>query len=79
MNTKMVSANSKLSPVRSECSFEVVSKRLFERTMTFTEVVELSEKCGLWEIDKEVKTSSRPLTFLVPTNQVYASVSRFIE
>jgi hypothetical protein len=47
--------------------------------MTFTEVVELSEKCGLWEIEKEAKTSSRPLTFLVPTSQVYASVSRFIE
>jgi hypothetical protein len=79
MNTKMVQANSKLSPVPCECSFEVLSKRLFERTMTFSEVVEISEMCGLWEIEKEAKSSSRPLTFSVPTNQVYASVSRFVE
>jgi hypothetical protein len=66
--------------VRCECSVAAVSERLFERTLTFAEIVELSEKCGFWDIEKEVKkTLNRPLTFVVPTTQVFASISRVVE
>jgi len=80
MNTKRVSVNSESNSVRCECSGAALSERLLERTLTFAEIVELSEKCGLWEIEKEVKkTSNRPLTFVVPANQVFASISRIVE
>jgi hypothetical protein len=48
--------------------------------MTFAEVVELSEKCGFWDIETATKqTLIRPLTFVVPNTQVFASVSRMVE
>jgi hypothetical protein len=48
--------------------------------MTISEVVELSEKCGLWDIEgKTQKSFSRPLTFVVPASQTFASVSRMVE
>jgi hypothetical protein len=46
--------------------------------MTFTEVVELSEKCGFWDI-KAATGQSRPLTFIIPNTQAFASVSRIVE
>jgi hypothetical protein len=79
MNTKTVPVTSGFSSVPSECSVEALSQRLFERTLTFAEVVELSEKCGLWEIEKDAKSFNRPLTFVVPTTQLYASISRMVE
>jgi len=80
MNTKRVPLNSESNTVRHECSFEALSERLFERTLSFSEVVELSEKCSLWDIEKKVKkTHSSPFTFAVPANQLFASVSRIVE
>ena len=80
MNTKRVPLNSELNALRHECSVEALSERLFERTLSIAEVVELSEKCSLWEIEKKVKkTYSSPFTFAVPTSQLFASVSRMVE
>jgi hypothetical protein len=80
MNTKRVPLNTELNSTASECSVAAVSKRLFERSLTLSEVVELSEKCGLWEIEKKAeKTYLRPFTFVVPTNQYFGSVSRIVE
>jgi hypothetical protein len=77
MNTKRVP---ELNALRDECSVEALSERLFERTLSIAEVVELSEKCSLWEIEKKVKkTYSSPFTFAVPTSQLFASVSRMVE
>jgi len=65
---------------RNECSVEAVSQRLFERPLTFVEIAELSEKCGLWEIEREPgKNRSRPFTFVVPATQLVASFSRNVE
>ena len=80
MNTKRVPLNSELNALRHECSVEALSERLFERTLSIAEVVELSEKCSLWDIEKKVKkTYSSPFTFGVPANQLLASVSRMVE
>jgi hypothetical protein len=80
MNTKRVSLNLESNSVRYECSVAALSQRLLERTLTFEEIAELSEKCGLWEIERGAKkTVNRPLTFLVPAVQLVASVSRIVE
>jgi hypothetical protein len=80
MNTKGVNFNTQASSGRGECSAEALSERLFERTLTFSEIVELSEKCGLWDIEKENRKSfRRPLTFVIPATQVVASLSRIVE
>ncbi len=80
MNTTRASVNCESNSVRCECSVAALSERLFERTLTFVEVLDLSEKCGFWEIESEVKkTFNRPLTFVVPATQVFASISRIVE
>lgn len=80
MNTKRVTFNTQARSGQWECSAEALSERLFERTLTFSEVVELSEKCGLWDIEKETRKSfGRPLTFVVPATQSVASISRIVE
>jgi hypothetical protein len=80
MNTQKVPAKSESNSFRSECSIEALSERLFERSLTFAEIAELSEKCGLWNIEKEAKKrASRPFTFTVPAMQLVSSVSRFVE
>jgi hypothetical protein len=80
MNTKSIFLNRQSNTAACECSVAALSKRLYERTLTISEVVELSEKCGLWEIEKETKKSySRPFTFAVPANQLFAPVSRIVE
>jgi hypothetical protein len=80
MNTKSILSNKRSNSAACECSVAALSKRLYERTLTISEVVELSEKCGLWEIEKETKKSySRPFNFVVPGNQLYSSVSRNVE
>ena len=56
--------NSELNSGRGECSFEALSERLFERSLRFAEIVELSEKCGFGNIENEAKKAfSPPLTF----------------
>jgi hypothetical protein len=79
MNTNWVPVNRELRSVRPECSAAALSERLFEGPLSLAEVVELSEKCGLWDIEKERKSFSRPLTFVVPATQVVASFSRIVE
>jgi hypothetical protein len=80
MNAKRVSFPSESNTVPCECSVEAISERLFERALTFGEIVELSEKCGLWDIERKAKQSySRPFTFVVPANQIFGSVSRIVE
>jgi hypothetical protein len=80
MNAKSVSFNSESNTLPRECSVAAISERLFERTLTFSEIVELSEKCGLWDIERRAtKTYSSPFTFVIPANQLYGSVSRIVE
>jgi hypothetical protein len=80
MNTQKVPAKSESNSVRYECSVAALSERLFERSLTFEEIAELSEKCGLWNVEKEAKKKvSRPFTFTVPAMQLVTSVSRFVE
>jgi hypothetical protein len=80
MNTQKVSAKSDFNSARYECSIEALSERLFERSLTFKEIAELSDKCGLWNIEKEgSKSVRRPLTFTVSTLQLVTSVSRLVE
>jgi hypothetical protein len=53
---------------------------VFERTLTFGEIAELSEQCET--VYRKVRFSDRftpPLTFFVPAYQVVASISRFVE
>jgi hypothetical protein len=70
-----------LSPSKdNECSTAAVSQRLLERTMTFAEIAELSEKCNLWNLDRPgAKPKNDRLTFLVPAFQLVVSMSRFVE
>jgi hypothetical protein len=80
MNTQKIPAKGESNSIRYECSVEALSKRLFERSLTFKEIAELSEKCGLWNIEKEVKKKAkRPFTITVPAMQLVTSVSRFVE
>jgi hypothetical protein len=91
MNTKKDRRNSALNSVDHqssgaggavlcECSVQALSARLFERTLTLTEILELSEKCGFWDVENAKKdTFSHPLTFVVPSTQYFASVSRMVE
>jgi hypothetical protein len=79
MNIKWVPVKRELSSVRPECSAAALSERLSEHPLSFAEIVELSEKCDLWDIEKERKAVSRPLTFMVPATQVLASFSRIVE
>ena len=80
MNDKRFFFNSESNVVPHECSVAAISERVFERALTFSEVVELSEKCGLWDIESKAgKTYSHPFTFVVPANQIFGSVSRIVE
>lgn len=79
MNTQKIPAKGELNSVRCECSVAALAERLFERALTFGEIAELSEKCGLWNIEKEAKRVSRPFAFTVPAMQLVTSVSRFVE
>jgi hypothetical protein len=78
MNIKWIPEKRELSSVRPECSAAALSERLSEHPLSFAEIVELSEKCDLWEIEKQRKTFSRPVTF-VPASRVVASFSRIVE
>jgi hypothetical protein len=64
----------------AECSVEALSKRLLERSLKFAEIAELSEKCNLGNLEKRAANrKNQPLTFVVPTVQLVASISRFVE
>ena len=72
--------NTSLPSNCTECSATYLSQRLFERPMTFAEVVALSEKCDLWKLDKlEAKPRNHPFNFVVPAFQLVVSMSRLVE
>ena len=80
MSTKEVPSISQSKPVQNECSVAAITERIYERSLTFAEIAELSEKCGPWNLKKDpAKAVDRPLTFVVPAVQLMASVSRFVE
>jgi hypothetical protein len=68
-----------LSLLNQKKNFNVVPCS-FERPLTFTEIAELSEQCE-WARRKilSAKSVKPPLTFIVPAQQVIASISRFVE
>ena len=80
MSSKKIPLKNELNSVRRECSAASVSERIFERTLNFAEIAQLCEKCALWDIGKNAdKTLKRPLTFVIPATQLFASVSRRVE
>ncbi|MBV8378992.1 MAG: hypothetical protein JO279_18520 [Verrucomicrobia bacterium] len=80
MNIKKVPVKKELNSTTCECLIAALSERMFDRTLNFGEIADLSEKCGFWEIEKNAdKTFARPLTFVVPATQHFASVSRRVE
>jgi hypothetical protein len=82
MCTSVVADNQTLnssSPKRA-CSAKFLAKRNFELPLTFAEIVDLSEKCDLWELETASrKTHKPPITFTIPTAQLVASISRVVE
>jgi hypothetical protein len=80
MNSTHLSVNRTFKSKRCECSPEYVSARLFERSLTFAEIAELSEKCNLWTFEGySDRTAKVPITFTIPVTQAFASISRIIE
>jgi hypothetical protein len=72
--------NQTFNPTRSECSRKYLSERRVERPLTFAEIADLAEKCDLWEVETaSIRVPKPPMTFTVPTAQLFASVSRVIE
>jgi hypothetical protein len=54
--------------------------RVFERALTFAEIAQLSHECELARREiVPAKSVKPPLTFVVPAQQIIASVSRFVE
>jgi hypothetical protein len=52
----------------------------YERPLTFAEVAELSAECELARSEiVPAKSVKSPLTFVVPAQQIIASISRFVE
>jgi hypothetical protein len=52
----------------------------FDRPLTFYEIAELSELCKpLYREIRPGNSFAPPLTFVVPAQQVVASISRFVE
>jgi hypothetical protein len=79
MNIKKVPENTERDSAACECLAACVEAR-FECGLSFAEIGELTEKCGFWETGKDWnKTFDRPLTFVVPATQLFASVSRRVE
>jgi hypothetical protein len=71
MNTVTLFNNKKRFDVDS-CSFE--------RSFTFGEIAKLSEECESTYLRIRAGNSfTPPLTFVVPAQQVVASISRFVE
>jgi hypothetical protein len=62
------------------CSAKFLAKRNFELPLTFADIAELAEKCDLWELETPSKASRKPpITFTIPTAQLFASISRVVE
>jgi hypothetical protein len=52
----------------------------YERPLTFAEVAELSAECELARREiVPARFVKPPLTFIVPAQQIIASISRFVE
>jgi hypothetical protein len=52
----------------------------FERSLTFREIAELPEECeSVYRKIRSENSFTPPLTFVVPAQQVVASISRFVE
>ena len=63
-----------------KCAPPQLVDRLFERSLTFAEIADLSDKCNLWEVERSFdRIPKPPMTFTVPTVQLFASISRFVE
>ena len=59
---------------------ETVAMCNFDRPLTFSEIAELSELCKPLYAEKHSRNSHvSPLTFVVPAQQVVASISRLVE
>jgi hypothetical protein len=66
-----------VSLFNNEKSFDPCS---FEPSLTFREIAELSEQCeSARPKPLSAKSFKPPLTFVVPAQQVVASISRFVE
>jgi hypothetical protein len=80
MNSTYLPVNRSSKSTARECSPAYLSERLFERSITFAEIADLAEKCDLWEVDGASAESRKPpITFTVPTIQLFASISRVVE
>jgi hypothetical protein len=80
MNSTRLSVNKVFNSRQRECSPEHVAERLFERSLTFAEIADLSEKCNLWTVEGYSDRSPKsPITFTIPTTQLLASISRVVE
>ncbi len=72
--------NTLLPSKPGECSAAALSRRLLERSLKFVEIAELSEKCGLGDLEKRASNGrNHPITFVVPAFQLVASISRYVE
>jgi len=82
MYTTVVADNQTLNSkaAKRACSAKFLAKRNFERPFTFADIADLAEECDLWELDTPSKISPKPpITFTVPTAQLFASISRVVE
>jgi hypothetical protein len=70
-----------LTPPRNKNLFDdPVAACNFDRPLTFSEIAELSELCKPLYAEKHSRNSYvSPLTFVVPAQQVVASISRLVE
>ena len=80
MNSTRLCVNQVFNSRQCECSPEYIAERLFERSLTFAEIADLSEKCNLWTVEGySDKSPKLPITFTIPTAQLFASISRVVE
>jgi hypothetical protein len=81
MCVSIVAANQSLNytPAQRKCSAKFLNSRPFQQ-LTFAEIADLSDQCDLWELDTTARKMPKPpVTFTVPTAQLFASISRIIE
>lgn len=68
-----------LTLLNQKKNFDVVPCS-FERPLTFTEIAKLSEECeSAHRTTPSANSCKAPLMFVVPAQQVVASISRFVE
>jgi hypothetical protein len=79
-HSERLTINSLLPSNRTECSPAALSRRLLEGPLNFAEIVELSERCDLRiPAKRTANRGDNPFTFVFPSVQVAASISRFVE